>query len=100
MRRSAKNIVECYVVRIYRRDCKDSSLVDGVVEGTGGEAVKVFHNAGELLAALDLPTHGEPAAEEKRGLAEKGPKDERLEMFPAFDRPLSEWHNNKGRLSD
>lgn len=55
MEKNSGNIVECYIVRIYRRDAKDVFRVEGSVEGPGGDLVKVFHNAGELLDGLDFP---------------------------------------------
>ena len=49
------NIVECYIVRIYRRDRNDPSRAEGVVERADGDTIKIFHNAGELLDGLDFP---------------------------------------------
>ena len=62
--RSKKNSVECFVVRIYRRDAKDSTRADGIVERSGGDLVTVFHNAGELLEGLDFK--GEKAATSRK----------------------------------
>jgi hypothetical protein len=53
-------IVECYIVRIYRRDLNDPSLAEGVVEGTDGDTIRIFHNAGELLDGLDFQVRDAP----------------------------------------
>jgi hypothetical protein len=55
VRTRTANIVECYVIRIYRRHAKDAFRAVGVVELPEGDVVKVFHTAGELLEGLDFP---------------------------------------------
>ena len=51
---SEDRVVECYVIRIYRRHARDASRAMGVVERPDGDVVKVFHTAGELLEGLDF----------------------------------------------
>ena len=56
MRKITKDeIVECYIVRIYRRDRKDSCQAMGSVERPGNEVKKLFNNSSELLSRLDFP---------------------------------------------
>lgn len=62
MKKKSGDIVECYVVRIYRRDSKNASLAEGVVEGPGGDSLKVFHSASELLDGLAFPSQGDKTA--------------------------------------
>ena len=65
MKKAGGPIVECYVVRIYRRNREDTSLADGVVEVPGENALRVFHSAGELLDGLAFPARGGKAANGK-----------------------------------
>ena len=44
--------MDCYVVRIYRRDPKDPGGVVGVVERAGAEGERTFHDLTELMAIL------------------------------------------------
>ncbi len=72
MRTRTHNIVECYVIRIYRRYAKDASRAVGVVERPEGGVIKVFHTAGELLEGLDFPRRTYADGKKKRTAGTRG----------------------------
>jgi hypothetical protein len=55
--------VETFIVRIYRRDAKTSTRIEGVVEEAGTNRATSFHSIPELVRLLD-----------RRGAGAKPPK--------------------------
>lgn len=48
--------MESYIVRIYRRDQKRSTKVEGVVECVGKQQRMAFHNLRDLMAIVKRMT--------------------------------------------
>ncbi len=71
MKRGQEDTVQCFIVRIYRRDSGDPSRVTGSVEQPGAEKRTVFHDTGELLGSMGCPVlphaHGESGKRRIKG---------------------------------
>ena len=47
--------MECFIVRIYRRDAKDPMTIAGQVELVGLDTTKIFSTSDDLLKIMLLP---------------------------------------------
>jgi hypothetical protein len=58
-------LVESYIVRIYRRDERNSTRVHGIVEQVGSNRSRSFNSMRELVVVLGAPSSTDTKARQR-----------------------------------